>query len=141
MSVHKNYFKKKILDIVCLTLCVPRMYIYSLAVPCTQPLYMHLEHIKDIYTFLGVGKNSPGTQRVKEHSKFQNFCEIFYNDMTRPRSMNFNVFIQYQYARTILRKKNMGHSLFKKHWKFRNFDEISAKWFWVIVVSVDTWSY
>ena len=141
MSVHKNYFKKKIWDIVCLTLCVPRMYICSLAVPCTQPLYMHLECIKDIYTFLGVGKNSPGTQRVKEHSKFHNFCEIFYYDMTRPRSMNFNVFIQYQYTRTILRKKNMGHSLFKKHWKFQNFNEISATWFWVIVVSVDTWSY
>ena len=141
MSVHKNYFKKKIWDIVCLTLCVPRMYICSLAVPCTQPLYMHLERIKGIYTFLGVGKNSPGTQRVKEHSKFHNFCEIFYYDMTRPRSMNFNVFIQYQYTRTILRKKNMGHSLFKKHWKFQNFNEISATWFWVIVVSVDTWSY
>ena len=94
---------------------MPRMYIYILAVPCTQPLYMHLEHIKDIYMFLGVGKNSPGTQRVKEHSKFQNFCEIFYYDMTRPRSMNFNVFIQHQYTRAILRKKNMGHSLFKKH--------------------------
>ena len=87
-----------------MTLCMARMYIYILAVPCTQPLYMHLEHIKDIYMFLGVGKNSPGTQRVKEHSKFQNFCEIFYYDMTRPRSMNFSVFIQYQDT-TILRKK------------------------------------
>ena len=40
------------------------------------------------------------------------------------RNTNFGVFIQCQYTRTILRKKNMGQSLFKKHSKFQNFDEI-----------------
>ena len=34
------------------------------------------------------------------------------------------VFIQCQYTRTILRNKNMGQSLFKKHSKFQNFDEM-----------------
>ena len=60
----------------------------------------------------------------KKHSKFQNFDEIFHGDMTRRMSKNFGVFIQYQYTRTILRKKNMGQSLFKKHSKFKNFNEI-----------------
>ena len=38
--------------------------------------------------------------------------------------MNLGVFMQSQYTRTILRNKNMGQSLFKKHSKFQNFDEI-----------------
>ena len=37
--------------------------------------------------------------------------------------MNLGVFMQSQYTRTILRNKNMGQSLFKKHSKFQNFDE------------------
>ena len=38
--------------------------------------------------------------------------------------MNLGVFLQCQYTRTILRKKNMGESLFKKHSQFLNFAEI-----------------
>ena len=44
--------------------------------------------------------------------------------MTRLRNTNLDVFIQCQYTRTILRKKNMEQSLIKKHSKFLNFDEI-----------------
>ena len=32
-----------------LTLCVPRTYIYVLAVLCTQPVYIDLERINDLY--------------------------------------------------------------------------------------------
>ena len=45
-----------------------------------------------------------GQGLFKKHSKFQNFDEIFYCDVTRRRSTNFDVFIQYQYT-TILKKK------------------------------------
>ena len=48
----------------------------------------------------------------------------YYCGMTRLSNTNFNVFIQCQYTRTILRNKNMGQSLFKKHLKFQKFDEI-----------------
>ena len=65
-----------------------------------------------------------GQRSFKKHFKFHNFSEIFYCGMTTRRNTNFDVFIQYQYTRTILRKKNMGQSLFKKHSKFKNFDEI-----------------
>ena len=44
--------------------------------------------------------------------------------MTRLRNANLDVFMQCQYTRTILRKKNMGQRLFKKYSKFQNFDEI-----------------
>ena len=44
--------------------------------------------------------------------------------MTRLRNTNLDAFIQLQHTRTILRNKNMGQSLFKKHSKFQNFDEI-----------------
>ena len=40
------------------------------------------------------------------------------------KNTNSGVFIQCQHTRTILRKKNMGQSLFKAHSKFLNFDEI-----------------
>ena len=56
--------------------------------------------------------------------KFYNFSEIFYCGVTRLRNKNLSVFIQCQYARTILRNKNMGQSLFKKHSKLQNFDDI-----------------
>ena len=62
--------------------------------------------------------------------------------MTRHRKTNLGVFVQYQHTRTILRNKNMGQSLFKKHSKFLNFDVTwphSGTRFWVIVVCVDTW--
>ena len=44
--------------------------------------------------------------------------------MTRLRNTNLGVFIQCRYTRTILKNKNMGQSLIKKHSKFLNFDEI-----------------
>ena len=44
--------------------------------------------------------------------------------MARLRNASLGVFIQCQHTRTILRNKNMGQSLFKKHSKFQNFDEI-----------------
>ena len=45
--------------------------------------------------------------------------------MTRLGNTNFSIFIQCQYLITILRNKNMGQSLFKKHSEFQNFDETS----------------
>ena len=54
----------------------------------------------------------------KKPFEFHSFSEIFYCDMSTLRDTNLNVFIQCQYTRTILRKKNMGQSLFKKHFKF-----------------------
>ena len=44
--------------------------------------------------------------------------------MTRRRNKNLDVFIHCQYTRTILRKENVGQSLFKKYSKFQNSDEI-----------------
>ena len=44
--------------------------------------------------------------------------------MTRPGNTNLSVFMQCHYTITILRNKNMGQSLFKKHLKFQNFHEI-----------------
>ena len=61
-------------------------------------------------------------KNVKKHFKFNNFSQTFYCGMIRLRNTNLSVFIQWQYTRTILRKKNMGH-LFNKHSKFQNFDE------------------
>ena len=49
----------------------------------------------------------------QKQPKFQNFDEIFYCDMTRLANTNLGVFMQCQYTRTILRKKNMGQSLIK----------------------------
>ena len=64
-----------------------------------------------------------GQSLFKKHPKFQNFDEIFYCGMRSLRNTNLDVFIQYQYARTILRHKNMGQSLFIKHSKFQKFDK------------------
>ena len=44
--------------------------------------------------------------------------------MTRLRRTNLSVLLQFQCTKTILRNKNMGQSLFKKHSKFQKFDEI-----------------
>ena len=44
--------------------------------------------------------------------------------MTRLGNTNLSIFIQCQYLTTILRNKNMGQSLFKKHSQFQSFDEI-----------------
>ena len=49
--------------------------------------------------------------------------------MTKLRNTNLSVFIQCQYARTILRNKNMGQSMFKKYSEFQKFDEIL---YWVM---------
>ena len=65
-----------------------------------------------------------GQRNFKKPFEFHNFSEIFYCGMTRLRNTNLDVFIQYQYTRTILRNKNIGQSLFKKHLKFQKFDEI-----------------
>ena len=65
-----------------------------------------------------------GQSLCKKHSKFQNFDEIFYCDMTKLRNTNLDVFIQYQYTRTISRKKNLGQNLFKKHSKFLIFNKV-----------------
>ena len=63
----------------------------------------------------------------KKHSKFQNFDETFYCAMNRLRNTNLDVFIQYQYTRTIVRNENVEQSLFKKHSKFQKFDEINCR--------------
>ena len=47
--------------------------------------------------------------------KIQNLDEIFYCGMIRLRKTNLDVFMKYQHKRTLLRKKHMGQSLFKKH--------------------------
>ena len=65
-----------------------------------------------------------GQSLFKKHSKFQHFDEIFYCCMTRLRNTNLDVFTQYQYTRTISRKKNMGQSLFRKHSKFLIFNKL-----------------
>ena len=44
--------------------------------------------------------------------------------MIRLKNIYLNVFMQCQQTRTILRKKNIGQSLFKKYSKFQKFDEI-----------------
>ena len=60
----------------------------------------------------------------KKHSKFQYFEGILYCGMTRLRSTNLDVFIKWQYTRTILRKKNVGQSLFKTHSEFLIFNKV-----------------
>ena len=65
-----------------------------------------------------------GQNLFKKHSKFRNLDEIFYCGMTRLRNTNLDVFMQCQYTRTILIKKNIRQSLSKKHSKFQNYDEI-----------------
>ena len=56
-----------------------------------------------------------GQCNFKKHFKPHNFSEKFNCDMTRLRNTTLDVFIQCQHTRTILRDKNMGHTLFKKH--------------------------
>ena len=63
-----------------------------------------------------------GQRNFKKPFEFHNFSEIFYCGMTRLENMNIDVFMQCQYTISILRNKNMGQSLFKKHSKFLNFD-------------------
>ena len=63
-------------------------------------------------------------RNFKKPFEFNSFSEIFYCRMTRLRNTNLDVFIQCLYTRAILRNKNMEQSLFKKHSKFQNFDEL-----------------
>ena len=56
-----------------------------------------------------------GQCNFKKHFKSHSFSEKFNCDMTRLRNTTLDVFIQCQYRRTILRDKNMGQTLFKKH--------------------------
>ena len=44
--------------------------------------------------------------------------------MTRLKNVKLGVFRQYQNTKSIVKKKNMGQRLIKKHSKFHNFDEI-----------------
>ena len=74
----------------------------------------------------------------KNHFKKQRYGTVYLRNIRNPKnSMNYFTvawpdsgtrlwifFIQCQYARTILRKKNMRQSLFKKHSKFLNFNEV-----------------
>ena len=53
-----------------------------------------------------------GQSLLKKHSKIRNFDEIFYCGLTRLKNTNLDDFIQCQYTRAILRKKDMGQSLF-----------------------------
>ena len=69
-------------------------------------------------------KKNMGQILFKKHSKLQNFDEIFYCGMTRPKNTSLDVFIQCHSTKTILRKKNIGQNLFKKHSEFQNYDEI-----------------
>ena len=62
-----------------------------------------------------------GQRNFKKHFKFHNFSEIFYCDMTRLRNANLSVFMKSQYIKTILRNKNIGQSLFRKHLKNSKF--------------------
>ena len=72
-----------------------------------------------------------GQSRFKKLSKFQDSNEILCCGMTRLRNTNLDVFIQCQYTRTILRKKNMGQSLIKKRSKFLNLKKYLMKYFTV----------
>ena len=73
---------------------------------CSYTLSIHKNHLT----------NKNLRQRLfKKHLKFQKFDETFYCGITRLRNTNFDAFIQCQYTRTALRKKNMGQSLFKKY--------------------------
>ena len=69
-------------------------------------------------------KKNIGQSLFKKPSKFQNFSEIFYCGMTKPRNTNLDVFIQCQYTRNISRKKDMGQSLLEKHSKFLMFKKV-----------------
>ena len=58
-------------------------------------------------------------RNFKKPFEFNSFSEICYCDVTRLSSTGLGIFMQCQYIRIILRNKNMGQSLFKKHSKLR----------------------
>ena len=62
-----------------------------------------------------------GHSLFKNHSKFQNFDEIFYCGMTRFKKVKLGVFKQYQSTKTILKKKIIGQNRFEKRSKFQKF--------------------
>ena len=59
-----------------------------------------------------------GQRNFKKPFEFHNFSEIFYCGMTRLRNTNLSVFKQWQYTRIVLRNRNMGQSMLRKHLKF-----------------------
>ena len=63
-------------------------------------------------------------QRNFKSFEFSSFSGLFYCGITRLTNTCLGVFIQFQHTGPILRNKNMGQILFKKHSKFQNFDEI-----------------
>ena len=65
-----------------------------------------------------------GQHNFNEKFELHNLSEIFYFGMTKLRNMNLSVFIQCQYTRAILRKKNMGHTLLKKHSNLLIFNKV-----------------
>ena len=65
-----------------------------------------------------------GQHNFNENFELHNLSEIFYFGMTKLTNMNLSVFIPCQYTKTILRKKNMGHSLLKKHSNFLIFNKV-----------------
>ena len=62
-----------------------------------------------------------GQFNFKKPFEFYSSSELFYCGITRLRKTKLGVFRQCQYARTILRSKNMEQSPFKKQSKFRKF--------------------
>ena len=68
-----------------------------------------------------------GQSLFKKHSKFQNFNEIFYCDMTRLRNTNLDIFIHCQHTKTILRKKIWDRVCLRNTQNFKN----SLKYFTV----------
>ena len=75
-------------------------------------IYIDKNHFKK-------GEHGEKNRNFKKPFEFNSFSQIFYCGMTRLRNMSLGVFTQCQYARTILRNKNMGYSLLKKHSKFQ----------------------
>ena len=65
-----------------------------------------------------------GQHNFNEKFELHNLSEIFYFGMTKLRNMNLSVFIQCQYTRAILRKKNMGHTLLKKYSNLPIFNKV-----------------
>ena len=80
------------------------------------------------YTRTILRNKNMGQSLFKKHSKFQNFDEIFYCGMTRPRNTNLDAFTQCQQTRTILKSKNMEQSLFNKYSNLQKFDEVLYCW-------------
>ena len=64
-----------------------------------------------------------GQSLFKKHSQFQSFDEIYYYGINRLNNKNLDAFMPCHYTKTILRKKNMGKSLFKERSNFIIFNK------------------